>query len=88
MELRGADATGALAAVHVDEIAKCLPRSATRAFPGAPSPAPSSNARTHHTGATRSRWSPRNSSTLLAGGDGDYDGVSAVPVERFRDGPV
>lgn len=25
--------------------------------------------------------------TLLAGGDEDYEGVSAVPVERFRDGP-
>lgn len=25
--------------------------------------------------------------TLLVGGDGDYDEISDVPVERFRDGP-
>jgi predicted nucleic acid-binding protein len=25
--------------------------------------------------------------TLLVGGDGDYDQVSDVPIERFRDGP-
>lgn len=25
--------------------------------------------------------------TLLAGGDSEYDDVSGVPVERFRDGP-
>ncbi|WP_254545877.1 type II toxin-antitoxin system VapC family toxin [Halomarina pelagica] len=26
--------------------------------------------------------------TLLAGGDGDYDGVTDVPIECFRDGPA
>ena len=25
--------------------------------------------------------------TLLVGGDGDYDEISDIPIERFRDGP-